>query len=120
MPLRIDGERRFPDCVPDGVIEDDGQNRQVQGRRGLVAGDGIGEHIRAIADAGDDETIGLGELRAERRRNAPAETASDRMAEIAVSMLERHGSRIAAELSEDDGIVTLMTVETVADPRIGR
>src|SRR5690606_33959111 len=62
--VRVAVEYRAPDGVPHTVVLDNGQNRQLQGFRNLVAGSGVGEHVGAVADASDNETFAVGELRA--------------------------------------------------------
>src|SRR5690349_19825165 len=118
MPLRIHGARRLAHRVPHPVVEDDGEDRQIEGGRRLMAGNGISEHVGAVSDAGDDEPVTLGELGAESCGHAPAQSAGYRVTEVAVRPRERHDRWVASKLVEEDGVLILLPVEAATDPGV--
>ena len=71
------------------VVEDDGEDRQLVHVRHPVADHRVGEHVGAVAERRDHELLRRGELGAERRAKAPAETAGGREAVECVGLLAR-------------------------------
>ena len=66
----------------------------------VVGGDRVGEQVRAVAHRRHDETIGVGELDAERARQAPAEPARVRLLPPRVVLGEAELVERGAELGD--------------------
>ena len=66
----------------------------------VVGGDRVGEHVRAVAHRGHDEPLGVGELDAERARQAPAEPARVRFLPPRVVLGETEVVERRAELGD--------------------
>ena len=84
-----------------GVVEDDGEHGEAVGLGHVVAGDRVGEQVRAVAHRGHDEPLGIGELHAERAGEAPAEPARVRLLAPRAVLGQAERLERAAQLGED-------------------
>ena len=113
---RVHRGREMAHGIPHRIVHDDEENRQLVQGSSMVDGDWVAEEIGAIADDGDDRSLGSRELGAKRGARAPAQARGGARAEVAVGVLESAMSQAERILVDDDRSWILCLMQAVADP----
>ncbi len=101
---------------PGLVVGDDGQRGQALGALDVVVGDGIAEHVGAVAAGDDHLASGRRELGAEPGAHAEAEPAREQPAHEGRGLGELEERKRRSELADHDGVFRLHLVDALRKP----
>src|SRR5262249_20743480 len=99
--------------VPDPVVKDHREGRQLIGLRHKVARGRITEHVAAIAERRNDQFIRSGELGPDRRPEPPTEATGSVAAKNRARLLEIDLCGYQVVLIDDNAVVAFDLVDAV-------
>jgi hypothetical protein len=104
--------------VPDRIVADDRQQRQIVRLRNKMAGGGIIEHISSIADGDDQSFLRARELHARTAADAPTEAAGGRTAVVTSRLADVEHFVAYAMIADHYGVFVTHLIDAVGQPRV--